>query len=777
MSDFYPDSQSQALNGFRSAIRVEVPAYTGGGSIPAADVYLTTIPDDRLASIESEHGSLYVLDASGLVVERLYDWTSRVNGKLVGCKRSSGVLLRVGYVVKSTLGEEEFNQIWAAIATLHLGTRSTAWQLDRLNAGPSIIEETGSIALRDSEDVLVPLRVADPGDDNDAAVTLLRMYYHLASLAPRFIQVEDKAVDFNVTDTHAWRLHLVTTAGGAVTATLPDSATLSDGTAYAFKRSGAHVVIINDHDDTEVARLERDGQMVTVLWDDDNGQWLIANDESAQSASAPLVNSLQAEPVSGELALRVIPPVIQKPDGTRVGVATPYADGQSAPDTRILNVSPIVMTLDGIVNGIPNADLGDGWKVTAAGNRNICAVSALTSVQAAIVRGEHDLDTNLIRLVMGTPIESTPKTGCDTTTGFSSAGPGQNEYLSLTRHTYSGGYKNNSGVPLTITRLDAFWFYRQASSSLRLKVHVGSDYWWAAKAADLAGATTWMSDVLSVSPWTVASTYVEMLSNYFTGPVNIPDGAVIVQPGEVVFFGFDFGSDQSYQRPAFVADGWSRDGDLFDIGSDPDGTWLRSVSNKAVGITNGGGMGDYSIEEPFPIKFTYSKGNPLLPDLAAGCEDVLRIGTPTRPLTDAAETLREYPWNEVRDDDLSEEPEAGEVPWAAVPAVGYGPVNAGLATLAATDSLTTTRYETDYPIQGDGDVTLTSTPSITDGAFDGQEITLTNTTDDDVTLQDVTNLVGSGLDLGGADVTLGTGGVKLLKLRWFETLSQWVKVA
>ena len=88
-------------------------------------------------------------------------------------------------------------------------------------------------------------------------------------------------------------------------------------------------------------------------------------------------------------------------------------------------------------------------------------------------------------------------------------------------------------------------------------------------------------------------------------------------------------------------------------------------------------------------------------------------------------------------------------------AVGFTPKET--QTLAATNAIVVSDAAMVRVAGSGGAVTLTSEPTIADG-FDGQMVVIRGTHDTNtVLIQDVANLAGSNVDLGGADRTLGAG--------------------
>jgi hypothetical protein len=76
-------------------------------------------------------------------------------------------------------------------------------------------------------------------------------------------------------------------------------------------------------------------------------------------------------------------------------------------------------------------------------------------------------------------------------------------------------------------------------------------------------------------------------------------------------------------------------------------------------------------------------------------------------------------------------------------------------------------------IAPDASRTYTSTPTIADGAYNGERTTITNTTNFNVTLQDEAVLTNSNLCLGGSNLTLAYRGS--VTLVWNSGLSCWVR--
>jgi hypothetical protein len=69
--------------------------------------------------------------------------------------------------------------------------------------------------------------------------------------------------------------------------------------------------------------------------------------------------------------------------------------------------------------------------------------------------------------------------------------------------------------------------------------------------------------------------------------------------------------------------------------------------------------------------------------------------------------------------------------------------------------------------------TLTSTPTIADGAYNGERITITNVTNFNLILQDEANLANTNLRFGGSNLTIGYRGSATLV--WNTALSAWVR--
>ena len=109
-----------------------------------------------------------------------------------------------------------------------------------------------------------------------------------------------------------------------------------------------------------------------------------------------------------------------------------------------------------------------------------------------------------------------------------------------------------------------------------------------------------------------------------------------------------------------------------------------------------------------------------------------------------------------------------------IPYISFGSTTS--STLLATDAIGIT-YRTIY-IQGNGGaVTLTSTPSITAGEYDGQRLTIHGLSDTNtVTLQDASVLSGSGVHLTHAYRCV-FGKNDTMTLTWYETDSVWVELS
>jgi hypothetical protein len=113
--------------------------------------------------------------------------------------------------------------------------------------------------------------------------------------------------------------------------------------------------------------------------------------------------------------------------------------------------------------------------------------------------------------------------------------------------------------------------------------------------------------------------------------------------------------------------------------------------------------------------------------------------------------------------------EISKVPWTV-----QGSVSAS-TTLSASDTISAD-YETNL-VQGDGATTLTSTPSIANGTYNGQKMTIFGLDDTNLlTLQDESQLANSGLRLhGGRNVTLGKN--DSLSVEWLSYQSKWVETS
>ena len=109
-----------------------------------------------------------------------------------------------------------------------------------------------------------------------------------------------------------------------------------------------------------------------------------------------------------------------------------------------------------------------------------------------------------------------------------------------------------------------------------------------------------------------------------------------------------------------------------------------------------------------------------------------------------------------------------------IPYITFGSTTT--SSLLATDAIGIT-YRTNY-IQGNGGaVTLTSTPSITAGEYDGQRLTIHGLSDTNtVTLQDASVLPGSGVHLTHAYRCV-FGKNDTMTLTWYETDSVWVELS
>lgn len=102
--------------------------------------------------------------------------------------------------------------------------------------------------------------------------------------------------------------------------------------------------------------------------------------------------------------------------------------------------------------------------------------------------------------------------------------------------------------------------------------------------------------------------------------------------------------------------------------------------------------------------------------------------------------------------------------------------SSAIQTLAAGNTISPNARKARVAGSG-GAVTLTSTPTITNPAADGQDLIIMGTSDvNTITLQDKSALGGSNLNLaGGANVTLGEG--DLIHLIWDSTLAGWYELS
>lgn len=96
-------------------------------------------------------------------------------------------------------------------------------------------------------------------------------------------------------------------------------------------------------------------------------------------------------------------------------------------------------------------------------------------------------------------------------------------------------------------------------------------------------------------------------------------------------------------------------------------------------------------------------------------------------------------------------------------------------SLVAADAVVVANYRAERVAGSGGAVTLTSTPSVEDGLYDGQELKIQGTSDaNTITFQDESNLANSGLQLsGGVDMTVGQGDFLYIKYdsgddNWYE---------
>jgi hypothetical protein len=108
-----------------------------------------------------------------------------------------------------------------------------------------------------------------------------------------------------------------------------------------------------------------------------------------------------------------------------------------------------------------------------------------------------------------------------------------------------------------------------------------------------------------------------------------------------------------------------------------------------------------------------------------------------------------------------------------IPYITRGDVSS-VSTLQATDAIGVTHEVA--RIKGSGNVTLTSTPSINAGEYDGQRLIIHGTDDSNtVTLQDESNLGSSGVRLTHAyNCTFGVNDT--MELIWYDAGSVWVEL-
>jgi len=122
---------------------------------------------------------------------------------------------------------------------------------------------------------------------------------------------------------------------------------------------------------------------------------------------------------------------------------------------------------------------------------------------------------------------------------------------------------------------------------------------------------------------------------------------------------------------------------------------------------------------------SFSLGLPVRPSVDAGYETVFYVGTPTYPIKDTSNALVIRPWDEVRDDTISDAPGATDVPVASLPKEEVSTVRSDLDAHEAEATLETTITDDDTKYPSSGAVVDYAQPI---GAFLTQTITANDQT-------------------------------------------------